>query len=189
MSRLTTKPGTTKLGTPKLGTTKLGTPKLAMLRLAVLAGLGVAGLVVAGAGAVLAQPVADLIKTREGAMETLEGVVKDMKKAAEANQDLAPFEPRVLSVIERLKPFKSYFPAGSGPESGVKTCALPGLWTNPEQFDKGHSNLMAQLEKLSASLRGSDKDDMKAQYVATGRTCSAGCHGRAVAIAKWPPCG
>ena len=148
-----------------------------------------AGLELTAAGAVLAQPVADLIKTREGVMETMEGVVTDMKKATEAGQDLAPFEPRVLSVIERLKPFKSYFPAGSGPESGVKTCALPGLWAKPEQFDKGYTNLVAQLEKLASSLRGADKDDMKAQYVAAGRTCSAGCHGRAVAIAKWPPCG
>lgn len=146
-----------------------------------------AGAFVVGAGTVWAQDREALLKARQAPMEALTALVSDMKKAVEGNQDLKPFESRVETTIESLKPFRSLFPVGTGPDSGLKTCALQGVWSKPTEFEQGHVALLAQLVKLRGALQGSDASAMRAEYTATGRACSA-CHGRSAEIAKWPPC-
>jgi len=67
------------------------------------------------------------------------------------------------------------FPAGSGPTAGIKTDALPNIWTDRGTFDAQMNKLVAESGKLAAATSGGDMDAIRAQAKATGGVC-AGCH-------------
>jgi cytochrome c556 len=68
-----------------------------------------------------------------------------------------------------------YFPAGSGPASGIHTDALPNIWTDRPTFDKQMSAMIAETGKLLTVANGGDVAAIRAQAKATGATCGA-CH-------------
>jgi len=68
-----------------------------------------------------------------------------------------------------------WFPAGSGPEAGVETDALPYIWKDRAKFDSTADRLVAESKKLSAVLAGTDLAAVRAQANAVGEVCSS-CH-------------
>ncbi len=67
------------------------------------------------------------------------------------------------------------FPAGSGPSAGVKTDALPNIWTDRANFDAMMVKLGVESGKLVAAANGGDPATIAAQAKATGAVCAA-CH-------------
>lgn len=67
------------------------------------------------------------------------------------------------------------FPAGSSPASGLKTDALPAIWTDRAAFDGQMGRLVTESGKLLAIANGGDAAAIRAQVKATGAVCSA-CH-------------
>ena len=67
------------------------------------------------------------------------------------------------------------FPAGSGPAPGVKTEALPAIWTNRAEFDAKMAALVTESGKLVAATKTGNAAAIGAQFKATGATCGA-CH-------------
>lgn len=67
------------------------------------------------------------------------------------------------------------FPAGSGASAGVKTDALPSIWTDRATFDAKMSQLLTESAKLVTVVNGGDVAAIRVQAKATGATC-AGCH-------------
>lgn len=68
-----------------------------------------------------------------------------------------------------------WFPAGSGPQPGVKTAAKPEIWSKPAEFKAAQDNFAnaaAAFYKVSA---GGDPAAIKAQAKLLGATCSS-CH-------------
>jgi cytochrome c556 len=66
-------------------------------------------------------------------------------------------------------------PAGSGPGAGVKTDALPAIWSDRATFDAAMNRLIAESTKLAAVAGSGDAAAITAQLKATGATCAA-CH-------------
>jgi cytochrome c556 len=69
----------------------------------------------------------------------------------------------------------SWFPAGSGPESGVATHAKAEIWTDQAGFAEAARNFQAAAAKLQAAADSGDMAAVGAEAQAIGATCG-GCH-------------
>jgi cytochrome c556 len=69
----------------------------------------------------------------------------------------------------------SWFPKGSGPESGVKTDAKPQIWSDPKGFAEAVRRLQTETGKLQQIAAAGDVAAMKEQARATGGACK-NCH-------------
>ncbi|THD54274.1 cytochrome c [Phenylobacterium sp.] len=77
----------------------------------------------------------------------------------------------------------TWFPKGSGPETGLKTAAKAEIWTDAEGFDKAAAQLQAETVKLEQLAMVGDLDAIKTQARAVGAACGA-CHAKYRAAAS-----
>jgi cytochrome c556 len=70
---------------------------------------------------------------------------------------------------------KQWFPAGSGPESGIKTAAKAEIWAQPADFAKWEEDLSAAIALLVKAAAGQDIEIVRRQHEQVGKAC-AGCH-------------
>lgn len=70
---------------------------------------------------------------------------------------------------------KTWFPAGSGPQHGVKTDALPAAWTNRAELDRQADRFAAAANSLAAAAELGDVNRAKAAFRVTGESCKS-CH-------------
>ena len=80
---------------------------------------------------------------------------------------------QILAGTARSQP--GQFPAGSGPKPGLKTDALPTIWSNRGAFDAQMTKLLAETGKLLAVANSGNVAALRVQAKATGAVCS-GCH-------------
>jgi cytochrome c556 len=83
--------------------------------------------------------------------------------------------PNVQTIKDRSGYLLNWFPKGSGPESGVKTYALPAIWQKNDDFVKLGKAMQAETLKLDQVAATRNGDALKAQVLATGKACKA-CH-------------
>jgi cytochrome c556 len=83
--------------------------------------------------------------------------------------------PNAQTVQSRSSYLLTWFPKGSGPESGVKTYALPAIWQKVDDFNKLGKAVQAQAAKLNQIAATRDASALKVQAVALGKACKA-CH-------------
>ena len=69
----------------------------------------------------------------------------------------------------------SWFPKGSGPESGVKTDAKAEVWSDAAGFAAAANKFQIEASKLQQLATAGDVAGMKAQSRVVGGTCK-GCH-------------
>jgi cytochrome c556 len=133
---------------------------------------------VASIGVVSAAPrVSDIIKSRQEKLRdmgaSLKGISDELKKR---NPD---WDAIILPSAEALHSRGSYllnwFPKGSGPETGLKTYALPGIWQKPDDFTKVGKAMMAATAKLQQVAATRDAGALKVEVIAAGKSCKA-CH-------------
>lgn len=129
-----------------------------------------------GAGAQAPQAsAADVIKGRQGAMMLSGVAMASIKGAIDAGQPLASqrFATRSLSRWAHAVP--GMFPAGSGPEAGVRTNAKAEIWTDRAGFEARAADYAAAAERLAELAAGEDAAALGAQWTAVRATCQA-CH-------------
>ena len=132
---------------------------------------------VAGLGAAMAhaQGVADVISARQAGYKATGGNMGAIKKVMDAGGDLSTVAANATDVANWGRKIPSMFPVGSGPESNIKTAALPEIWANKADFDKLAGNLATEADKLAVALKANDKAAAATAFAATGGTCGA-CH-------------
>ena len=69
----------------------------------------------------------------------------------------------------------SWFPQGSGPEAGVKTRALPVIWTDAAGFASAQKTFAAQAAKLNTVAASGDMAGAGPEMKALFGACK-GCH-------------
>ncbi|MGE4303895.1 MAG: cytochrome c [Novosphingobium sp.] len=143
-----------------------------------LAAAGVIGLAaVAGTGtlASAAPSASTVVATRQANYKKMGAAMKTLKDELQgsADKDKMVAAARTLAATVRVQ--NKLFPDGSGPSSGVKTDALPAIWTNRDAFNADMQKAIAEADKLVAIAGSGDKSAIIAQFKATGATCG-GCH-------------
>lgn len=129
----------------------------------------------AGASLALAQAKPEvLVKQRQAAM-TLQG--KYFGPLAAMAQGKAPFNAAVVArnagFLEALSqmPWDGFDAA----TKGVKSEALPAVYSDTAKFKQASENLHAAVGKLVAASKGHDEAATKAAIGGVGKTCG-GCH-------------
>ena len=100
------------------------------------------------------------------------GINAELKKDA---PDLALIRTNAAKMNALASQEPTWFPAGSGPEAGVKTAAKPEIWSDGKGFAEAIKMLQGQTAKLQQVSEGTDLDALKAQVRATGGACK-NCH-------------
>lgn len=68
-----------------------------------------------------------------------------------------------------------WFPAGSGPESGLKTKAKAAIWSDAAGFKAAQTRFQQEADLMVKVVDTGDAAQMKKQAKALGQACSA-CH-------------
>jgi cytochrome c556 len=101
--------------------------------------------------------------------ETLE------KEAKRRTPRVALMQEKAAEIDRLAREQGTWFPAGSGPESGIKTKAKAEVWTKPAEFQQIHDRFLVEAGKLKEIAAGGDAAAIKAQTEVTGAACSD-CH-------------
>ncbi|KMS54821.1 cytochrome C [Novosphingobium barchaimii LL02] len=139
-------------------------------------GMSAAFLAVTSTLAVAASPAATTIATRHANFKKMGGamkVLKDQLASGTIDKPAAVTAAKTLAATGRAQ--AGLFPNGSGPSSGVKTDALPAIWTNRAVFDGQMKAFIAQADKMVVAANTGNAAAVGAQFKAVGGTCAA-CH-------------
>ena len=129
----------------------------------------------AGASLAVAQAKPEvLVKQRQAAM-TLQG--KYFGPLSAMAQGKAPFNAAVVARNAGFLEALSHMPwdGFDAATKGVKSEALPAVYSDAAKFKQASENLQAAVGKLVAASKGSDEAATKAAIGGVGKTCG-GCH-------------
>lgn len=147
-----------------------------ILRMTLAAGLMTSAVAACNKAPPVAPEVLQIVQTRHQGYENIGEQMKligDTLKAGGAlNADLAAAAQIIKTRADEVV---GWFPAGSGPETGVKTRARAEIWQQPEQFEQRRVAFVAEAAKLADYASAGDADAFAAQMGDLGATCKA-CH-------------
>lgn len=116
------------------------------------------------------------ITARQAGFKAMGGAMKVFKEQlTSATPDHAAMVAAATTIATAAPQQGALFPAGSGPGAGIKTDALPVIWTDRATFDADMAHLVDESAKLVAATNGGDPVAIGTQVKATGATCGA-CH-------------
>lgn len=98
----------------------------------------------------------------------------ELKKGA---PDIAKIRDGAAKIHGFAPQVKDWFPAGSGPQDGVKTEALATIWQQPDEFQKAAARLVDAAAALNAAAQSGDLAAVRGAVPALGGACK-GCHDR-----------
>lgn len=138
-----------------------------------IAALGLVGVAIAQTPA---RTPAQLIQNRQAGYKQIGAAFRGVQEQVRASEPNLPTIRQHAATLARLTPHVSgWFPAGTGPEAGVRTRALPAIWTNQAAFRTASVNLVVAARQLETAAQGTDIAAIRAAAQGLGRTCG-GCH-------------
>jgi cytochrome c556 len=133
-----------------------------------------AALMAGGALAAAASP-AETIAARQASFKKMGGAMKALKDELGGGADKAKMLAAARTLASTARAQWVLFTPGTGPSSGVKTDALPAIWTQKSDFDAASAKLVAEADKLVGLAGSGNTAAVLAQFKAVGGTCAA-CH-------------
>ena len=117
------------------------------------------------------------IKVRQDAMKGNGDAAKVLAPMAKGEQpwNQAAAVKAATEIHTTATKIPSLFPAGSGPETGIKTAALPEIWKDKADFDAKAKTLETESGKLLQLAQANDQAGFKTQFGNVGKACG-GCH-------------
>jgi cytochrome c556 len=120
-----------------------------------------------------ATDVAAFMKARHDNYEMLGANMKVLQDNFKSDTpDMAAANAAAVNVKAFADAMGDWFPAGTGPDSGIESEAKANIWTDRATFDAAHVKLKDEAAKLAAAT---DAAAFKAQFPATGGSCK-NCH-------------
>lgn len=132
-------------------------------------------LVGGGTLAVAAPPAGAAIAARQANFKKMGAAMKVLKDELAGSADKARMAGAAKTLAAMARAQIPLFPAGSGPAAGVKTDALPAIWTQRGPFDASAKKLIVDADKLVAVTASGNVAAIGAQFKQVGGTCG-GCH-------------
>lgn len=119
---------------------------------------------------------AGTIRARQANYKQMAAAFKGINDQLRSSSPSVPAIRRGSAVIARHAPrLLRWFPRGSGPEAGIRTRALPLIWSDRAAFTRAGAGLVVAARNLQAAARSGDVAAIRAAAPAVGRACS-GCH-------------
>jgi cytochrome c556 len=132
------------------------------------------------AGAVLAMPLmaapGDPIGARIAGYRDLGAAFKSVNDGVRRGSATPQQMQRLAGQISAsARAQYGWFPAGSGPRSGVKTAAMPKIWTRPSEFRAAQDAFARQAQAFQRVAASGDATALRASARQLGASCK-GCH-------------
>jgi cytochrome c556 len=119
---------------------------------------------------------ADALKDRQAHMKEMGKAAKAIGEELKAGKaDPAVIKPNADKIVASSKTLLTWFPKGSGPETGVKTRALPVVWTDPQDFSAKAHDFAIAAAHLDAVSGSGDPAKVGPAMKEVGQACHA-CH-------------
>jgi cytochrome c556 len=124
----------------------------------------------------LAAGATEVVKARHDNFHKLGGDFKAISEQLKADKpDLAVIQAKAADAKALAGTMNSWFPAGSGPESGEKTEAKAEIWSDAAGFAAKREAFQTESAKLQQVAAADNLEAIKMQFKATGESCKA-CH-------------
>jgi cytochrome c556 len=136
-------------------------------------------LLLSATGAAAAAPnVTAAIKARQANYKEIGGAFKAIKDELKSGSpNLAAIRQPARELASRAAQALTYFPRGSGPESGLKTRAKAQIWSEQAKFVALQQQMIAAAKTLDGAAAAGDVGRMQAARDSLGATCKS-CHDR-----------
>lgn len=136
-----------------------------------------------GEGAETAAPAAEIDPAIKSAIETRQTNLKDLgaamktlgDNAKSGTPDVAAMQAAAGKVQVHAAAIGTWFPAGTGPSSGVKTEALDTIWTDAAGFEAAVAKFQAEAANITTAAATGDAAAIGAAIPALGGACK-NCH-------------
>jgi len=97
--------------------------------------------------------------------EQLHGASPSIDVIRQGSRVIVGFAPQLLR----------WFPRGTGPEAGVRTRALPQIWSDNANFRRAGATLLVAARALDAAARRGDMEAIRAAVPQVAHACG-NCH-------------
>ncbi len=120
--------------------------------------------------------IKEAIEARQHNLKDLGGAFKTINDQLGVNEpNLQEISFAAQEVRNHSQDISSWFQAGTGPSSGVKTEALEKIWEDPAGYAQAIDNFKAAAARLNDAAAAGDREALAAAARETGGTCK-GCH-------------
>lgn len=130
---------------------------------------------VASAALAQAPSVADQIKARQAGMKSVGAAFKGLRDQLGGTPDAAAVKRHAAALAGHSSKVVGWFGPGTATAPGVKTAALPAIWTRNADFRKAAAAFDGEARKTLALANAGDMAGVGSQVRALGGTCK-GCH-------------
>jgi cytochrome c556 len=123
-----------------------------------------------------AASAAQVVKARQQGLKTLGAAFKTIRDELRGDSpDAAKIRSAAADVTHAASVIGKWFPAGTGPDSGVKTDAKPDVWTDAAGFAAAQDTFIREANKWAQLGNGTDASAWKEGAASLGQSCK-GCH-------------
>jgi cytochrome c556 len=129
----------------------------------------------ANPGTAATTPPADIIKTRRQALKALDDATKLVRDQLRGHPDPARIKAAAADIKKAAAALNSWFPPGTGPESGLNTDAKVEIWRDPAGFAAASGNLTRQADRLLQVADSGDTTALNDAFRSVAQSCK-GCH-------------
>ncbi len=134
-------------------------------------------LIALSAAGLAAAAVTDTIAQRQHNMKEMGGAFKAIGEELKKSDPSIPTIQANAARMQALAPnVESWFPQGSGPESGAKTHALPAVWSNRAEFHKDAVAFRQAVDALVVASKTGNVGQIGAAAGAVGKNGCKSCH-------------
>lgn len=117
-----------------------------------------------------------VIETRQQNFKTLGKSSKSISTAIKTGDPTSADVISAINTIEDLSnDLETWFPEGSGPDSGVKTAAKAEIWDNPEDFSAAAGEFQLAADALREAGESGDAGAVELAFGSVGKSCG-NCH-------------
>lgn len=127
------------------------------------------------AGTAPAADAAASVEARQKGMKAVGVSTKAMNDGLNGDASAAELKAIADRLDALAEQSAGWFPAGSGPGSGVKTKARAEVWSKAGEFSVRRADFAAKADKLRAAAASGNRDATQAAFGAFRGTCK-GCH-------------
>jgi cytochrome c556 len=123
-----------------------------------------------------AASAAEVVKARQKGLKALGAAFKTIRDELKGDSpDAAKIREASADITQAAGAIDKWFPAGTGPDSGIKTDAKPEVWTDPAGFATAREAFVREANKWAQLANGTDAAAWKEGGASLGQSCK-GCH-------------
>lgn len=123
-----------------------------------------------------AASAAEVVKARQQGLKSLGAAFKVIRDELKGDSpDATKIRKASADITGAAVAIEGWFPAGTGPDSGVKTDAKSEVWTDPAGFASARDAFVREGKKWAQLGNSTDASAWKEGAASLGQSCK-GCH-------------